>query len=137
MPYVLLGDLRGKIPQKFLVQALDDDQDGEVDAGLWELVQAQAARAVDSRLGQRYEVPFADPPAIVLEAALIFACEGIYARRVGPDENPFMGMGNAMRGKLDKIGSGAEPLIPTLNRAKPSGGVIASPARTHSDRLAI
>jgi len=137
MPYVVLGDLRGKIPQKFLVQALDDDQDGEVDAGLWELVQAQADRAVDSRLGQRYEVPFADPPAIVLEAALIFACEGIYARRVGPDANPFMGMGNAMRSKLDKIGSGAEPLIPTLNRAKPSGGVIASPARTHSSRLAV
>ena len=139
MPYVALDDLRGKIPQTFLVQALDDDRDGEVDAGLWELIQSQADQAVDSRLGQRYPVPFDDPPAIVSEAALIFACEAIYARRVGPEQNPWMGMGNAMRSRLERIGSGDESLTPEIARTKPSGGVISEPARTYSSagRLAI
>jgi hypothetical protein len=140
MAYVELTDLHGKIPPQFLIQALDDDADGAIDAGIWELVQSQAGQSVDSRLGQRYAVPLAaDAPGIAVarEAALIFALEGVYARRLPPDQNPWMGMGNAQRAKLDRIGAGDEPLTPTTNRVKPSGSVIASPARTDSERLAL
>lgn len=138
MAYVALSDLNGKIPPQFIVQALDDDADGAIDTGIWDLIASQAGQAVDARLGQRYEVPFADPaPAIVKEAALIFAAEAVYARRVGPEQNPWMGMGNAMRSKLDKIGAGEVPLTPEINRQKPSGVIVAEPSRTSGDRLAF
>lgn len=134
MPYVELTDLHGKIPPQFLIQALDDDQDGAVDAGLWELIQSQSGDAVDSRLGQRYEVPITDAKALPLarNAALIFAAEAVYARRVPPEQNPWMGQANTMRSKLDKIGKGEESLTPSVNRAKPSGVVVAEPSRTYS-----
>lgn len=140
MPYVSLTDVQANIPPPFLIQALDDNSDGAIDAGLWELIQGQAGRAVDSRLGQRYTVPLADDaPGIALarEAALIFACEACYARRVGPEQNPWMGMGNAMRGKLDRIGKGEEPLTPATPRGRPSGNVITEPSRTFSGGLAL
>lgn len=137
MAYVALSDLDGKIPPPFIVQALDDDADGVVDAGLWDLIASQAGQAVDARLGQRYEVPFTEPPAVVKEAALVFAAEALYARRVGPDANPWMAMGNAMRSKLDRIGRGEEPLAPTINRQKPSGVIVAEPSRTAGSRLAF
>jgi hypothetical protein len=139
MPYVELTDLHGKIPPQFLTQALDDDNDGMIDQGIWQLVQGQAEDAVNSRLAQRYTVPVTDPQALPLvrNAALIFACEGVYARRVAPEQNPWMGQANALRAKLDKIGTGDEPLVPTAPKARASGGVIAEPARTFSTRAAI
>ncbi len=85
-------------------------------------------------------MPLADDApgiAIAREAALIFALEGIYARRVAPDANPWMGMGNSQRAKLDRIGKGEETLAPATNRAKPSGSVIAECSRTDSSRLAL
>ena len=138
MAYITQADVQAKLPPKFFVQALDDDLDGNADAGLFDLIEGQAQRSIDSRLGQRYAVPFPDPvPALVAEAALIFTLEGIYARRVAPDQNPWMGMGNAMRSKLDAIGQGTQPLTPELQRRNPSVSVISSPSKTHSHRTAV
>lgn len=133
MAYVELSDVEGKIPSKFLIQALDDDNDGAIDTGIFELVQAQAGQEIDGRLGQRYEVPFVSPlPALVSLAALIFACEGVYARRVVPDQNPFKAQADGMRSKLDEIAKGEQPLTPEIQRKQPSVSVITSPSRTFS-----
>jgi hypothetical protein len=142
MPYVALTDLYGKIPQPFLVQALDDDQSGVANQATFDLIASQVALDIEARLGQRYATPFVASegqpiPQIVLHAALIFACEGVYARRVPIDQNPWTGMANSLRAKLDRIGNGQEPLTPSIQRQDPSVTVIAAPSKTFSRRTSI
>ena len=48
MAYISLDDLRGRIPEDFLIEALDDDGDGVIDA--WTDVEQGAADAVDAYL---------------------------------------------------------------------------------------
>jgi hypothetical protein len=138
MAYVCYTDVQGKIPPKFLIQALDDDLDGQPDPGLFDLIASQVSTDIDGRLGQRYAVPFSAPlPAIVSSAALIFACEAVYARRVTPEQNPWMGQGNSFRSKLDRIGQGLEPLTPELQRKAPSVSVIGECSKTFSRRSSV
>jgi hypothetical protein len=142
MPYVALTDLYGKIPAPFLIQALDDDQSGVANQATFDLIASQVALDIEARLGQRYATPFvATPgqpiPQIVLHAALIFACEGVYARRVAIDANPWTGMANSLRTKLDRIGQGLEPLTPTVQRQDPSVTAIQEWSKTHSRRTSI
>jgi len=134
--YVSLTDLQAIIPPAFLTQALDDDSDGVIDA--WTAVQAAAERAVNAALGVRFTVPFTDPiPAIVTEAAFLFAAEACYTRRgVEFDQNPFGKPAATMRATLRQIAAGEMPLAPGLERQKPSVSVISEPSRTHSTRLA-
>jgi phage gp36-like protein len=137
MPYVELSDLEAVIPSGFLTEALDDDNDGVIDA--WTAVQAAACRAVDAILGKRFAVPFTDPaPATVREAAFLFAAEACYTRRgVEFDKNPFGKSAAAARSDLRAIARGDEPLAPSVEREKPSVSIISSPSRTASDGLAL
>ena len=132
MPYLVQSDLHALVPAAFVVEALDDDRDGLADTGAWDAVQAVASEAVDSRLGGRYPVPFTTPlPALVVEAARIFACEALYLRRGrSGDENPFTRRANDLRAKLDAIGQGEQPLTPGATRARPPISIIQTPART-------
>ena len=133
MPYVALNDVTAVIPPQFLTQGLDDDGDGIADAGIFDLIAAQASDAVDLRLGQRYATPFTDPiPAVVKQAALIFAAEAVYGHRVPIDQNPWVAQGNSMRSKLDKMGAGEIPLTPELQRQLPSVSIISERSRTAS-----
>lgn len=137
--YVELTDLQAIIPAQFLTEALDDNNDGVIDA--WEAVQAAAERAVNAALGVRFAVPFiatdTDPiPAIVSEAAFLFAAEACYTRRgVEFDQNPFGKAAATMRATLRQIAAGEMPLAPSIERQKPSVSIITQPARTHSERL--
>ncbi len=137
-PYITMADLSGLIPCKFLIEGLDDDGDGAADPTAINLVCQGASDAVDSILGGRFETPFAMPiPKVVTEAAKIFACEMIHQRRgKSADENPFTKQANQLRdpetGKLTLIAKGEQPLTPQIQRAKPSGTVIAAPAKTSS-----
>lgn len=133
--YIELSDLQAVIPATFLTQSLDDDNDGVIDA--WTAVQAAAERSVNAALGVRFSVPFAAPvPAIVTEAAFLFAAEACYTRRgVEFDQNPFGKAASAMRATLRKIAAGEIPLSPDIERKKPSVSIITEPSRTHSDRL--
>lgn len=134
MPYVQQADVSVDIPPSFIVEALDDDGDGVADVGLWDQVAAAASTAVDSRLGQRYATPFVSPiPAIVTEAARIFASEMLYNRRgVAKDKNPFTEAADALREKLDLIGQGKQPLTPAIQRQQPSASVITERSKTFS-----
>jgi phage gp36-like protein len=139
VPYIELSELKGKIPDRDLIAALDDNQDGVVDADVWEQIQADVQTEIDGVLGQRYATPFTAPlPAVVKLAALRFAIEAVYQHRQPLGEkSPERANANAMRAKLGAIAKGDQPLAPEKQRARPSGSVISSPARTHSDRPAI
>ena len=105
--YLALSDLEGQIPPQFLIQALDDDNDGVVDA--WEQVQASAAEDVDALLEGRFTVPLtlSPLPKIIKRAAIAFACELCYRRRGTADaENPWKGRADAFRKILAAITAG-------------------------------
>lgn len=132
--YVLIADLAGLIPASFIVQALDDNEDGESDAAAWAAVLAQVHQAIDGTLGMRFPVPFAAPlPAKVSEAAGIFACELLYMRRgKSGEQNPWTARADAMRRTLERIAEGKLPLTPETQRATPPISIVAEPAKTTS-----
>lgn len=135
MSYFTKSDITIELPTEFLTEGLDDNADGAEDPGLWDALVASASRRVDSRLGQRYHVPFTGTiPALVKEAAIIFALDILYRRRgYGTEEsNPWMTASIAMEKKLTRIGNDEEPLTPTKQEARPSVSAITEPARTTS-----
>jgi len=105
--YLALSDLNGQIPPQFLIQALDDDNDGEIDA--WEVVKTAVQDDIDAALEGRFVVPLTfDPmPKVIKRAAVAFACELCYRRRSTPDaDNPWKGRADAMRKTLAGIQTG-------------------------------
>lgn len=132
MPYLASTDLHGLLPPAFVAEALDDDRDGSADSGVWDAVEEDAAGQIDSRLGGRYSVPFTAPlPAVVVEAAKVFACELLYQRRgMSGEANPWTARANAMRKRLEAIGDGSQPLTPTTTKVRPPVSVISTPAVT-------
>lgn len=134
--YTTFSQIKAKLPHDFVVEALDDDKDGEIDQDVLDLVLETAADEVDSRLGQRYAVPFdpADLPAIVSSASLVLVLETLYVRRGfgNAENNPFFTNAAETRRKLDKIGNGEGQLTPTAQRPRPSVAVFGEPAKTTS-----
>jgi phage gp36-like protein len=132
MSYVDQSDLKGKIPDRDLISALDDNGDGSIDTDVWAQIQVDVQTYIDGTLGQRYVVPFVDPlPPVIKLAAVQLALEQIYSRRTMADEKaPFVLQANAQRSKLAAIAAGSQPLTPDTHRAKPTGVVITDSAKT-------
>jgi hypothetical protein len=135
MPYVQQSDLNADVPPDFQTQALDDDNDGVADAGLWDAIAQKVSDAIDAQIGMRYAVPLqpdmvAYPntngfPAIIVNAARILAAEKLYARRPMPQSgNPWRAQADGVRKQLDQIAAGTRPLDPEEQRQKPSASVI-------------
>jgi phage gp36-like protein len=125
MSYTTETKIQTLIPAAHLTDALDDDRDGLADDGLLDTIIATAANAVDAYLSGLYTVPFSTPPAVVQEAALIFCCEAIYARRLTEaDKNPFTARANVWRDRLQKIGAGLLPLDAATAKPNTPGAVI-------------
>lgn len=139
MAYIELAELKGKIPDRDLLAALDDDEDGVIDAAVWAQIQSDVQREIDGTLGQRYSVPFAAPlPAVVSLAAQNLAIEAVYNHRGSlNDKSPERIAAKNSRSKLSAIANGEEPLAPGKERARPSASAITEPSRTHSTRPAI
>jgi len=129
--YVELKQLDGLIPHNLIVEALDDNKDGEIDEAAWNAVVAAVDASIDGPLSARYAVPLALPfPPVVRDGSIILTCEALYLRRgVIPEQNPFLSRANAIRARLDKIGSGEIALTPTSVKGSPSGAVICEPTR--------
>ncbi len=137
MAYISKSQIAAELPPKFLLEALDDDGDGEEDEGLWDIVEASAAESIDGPLGQRFTVPFSAPvPAIVTKAARVFVLELLYFRR-GITPNPWENQAKELRAKLNLIAAGEEPLTPAIDRAKPSVSKITEAAKTTSSTESI
>lgn len=135
--YITLDEVAAKLPAALVLEALDDNADGQIDQPVWAKIAAAACDEVDASVGQRYTTPFAalpDTPALIRSAALLFVCEMLYLRRGKGDKdtNPFLSRADAMRQKLDLIADGKQPLTPTAERPRQSVSVITEPARTSS-----
>jgi len=131
MSYVTQTQIETAIPAPHLLDALDDNRDGVADTGLLTAIIAQASQAVDAFLCGLYDVPFTDPPAIVKEAAFVFACELIYARReMGGDDkkSPWLGRANAWRTQLQKVAGSELPLDSTTTPTIPGVAVESTPS---------
>lgn len=141
MSYILQTALKGKVPDDLLLQALDDNADGMADDGIWDTIAADVDRAIDGRLEGRYAVPLAAPlPAVVIEAATVFAAEAVYMRRgLAGDQNPWIKQADAFRKRLEAIGAGEQPLKNNVTPAKSGGSVITEPSRVYdpSNRLIL
>lgn len=95
--YITLDDLKGKLPASQIVDALDDDRDGEIDAAVLTQLLNEASTAVDGYLEGRYTTPLTAEmfttgriPAAIVEAAKLIALKVICGRRGIADENfPF------------------------------------------------
>lgn len=111
MPYVLKAEVLGEIPLPHLIDALDDDGDGQEDAGAFDQLVASASNAVDAFLAGIYTTPFPDPaPAQVRAATLTFVLEKVYLRRPVGEKNPYAARANWWRERLEKIGQREIPL---------------------------
>lgn len=134
--YTTIDQVKAKLPQTFLVEALDDDRDGMIDEDVWSAVAEEAADQVDARLGQRYATPFdlLALPAPAKSASLLFCLETLYLRRgYGTEEsNPFLASARAARKELEAIGAGDKALSPTAEKPRPSVAVFGEPAKTTS-----
>jgi phage gp36-like protein len=129
MPYIELSDIKSEIPTQHLVQALDDDGDGEIDA--WAEVQTAACEDVDALLEGRFAVPLtlSPLPRIIKRAAIAIACDRCYRRRGTPDqENPWKSRADAFVKMLKSITAGELKLsvVPDADAAvaDPAGSVI-------------
>ena len=112
MSYTSQSQIETLIPPADLTAILDDDRDGQPDSGLLDNIIAGASQAVDAYLAASYPMPLPNPaPAAAAEAALLFACEMCYARRLNQDQkNPFTSRANYWRERLAQIGRGEIPL---------------------------
>lgn len=131
--YVTMSDISGRLPAAFLIQALDDDNDGAADAGVWTQIAADVKGRIDGILGTKYAVPFENPlPAIVTEAARVFACEALYTRRgfATKENNPWLERADKIMAVLKDIATGKIQLTATSKRANRPAVIIAERAKT-------
>jgi phage gp36-like protein len=132
--YIEQSDVAGLIPADFLTEALDDNGDGAADSGIWDSALAAAQNEVDGRLGGLYTVPFSGTiPAVVKAATQTLSLWLIYKRRgVADAANPWAELAMKWLDKLDKIGSGKEPLVAAVT-PKVAGDVIGEDSKLFSE----
>jgi phage gp36-like protein len=137
MPYVTKNDMLAVIPTEILTAAVDDQNMGDDTENVWDIIAAAAARRIDSILGSRYDVPFADPaPAIVREAAVTFAAFMLFARRQAGDNNPWAKAADAIAARLQDIANGISDI--SVDDSESAPYAITEPSKTYNDgRLMI
>lgn len=132
MPYVTRQEIAPLFTAEWLLQALDDNNDGAEDAGVFEQLALTASRRVDGILGLRFPVPFAAPyPPPVVDAARAFVCEALYLRRMGADQrgNPWSMTARQAEERLQRIALGELPIFPHTTIR---GGRVGTPTTAFS-----
>jgi hypothetical protein len=129
--YCTITQVEARVPHAIVLQALDDNRDGQIDADVQAAWETSVDGEIDGFLGQRYSVPFTGTiPSVVFSAALILRAEALYHRRgVASDANPFSALASAIRLKLDRIGRGLDPLTSDTPKAHAPGVIIAEASR--------
>lgn len=126
MSYVTRDQVTDLLPEKVLVDALDDDKDGAEDDGLLDSIIATAALEVDGYLSGLFTVPFANPPAKVKAASLIFVMEALYQRRqIATDDNPFTKRATWWRTHLQAVGNRELPFDAATPKSS-AAGIVTS-----------
>lgn len=134
MAYTSRGAIVAKLPDRYVVEALDDDGDGEEDAGLLDTIIATGDTEIDGYLEGRYQLPLSPTPAKLATASLVIALEAIYYRRgLSREDNPWANRASEIRASLRRIQAGEENLFAGTEKAEAGVVVVAEPARTHSN----
>jgi hypothetical protein len=140
--YIEIEDLNGLLPPGSVLQALDDDGDGEADELRFSEVRQAAEDAVNGVLSTSLTVPVASPSnyPFLKHVTRYEAARICYARR-GYDVDsgrgfPHFTVWESAWKQLAKIGAGDLPLGPSSGdsgtRTNPRGAIITGPARTYS-----
>ncbi len=139
--YIQLEDLDSLIPNGWVVQALDDDGDGNADTLLWDKVRAAAEDAVNGVLSTSLAVPVDSPEnyPFLKHVTRYEASRVCFARR-GYDTSttafPHYEIWKEAWKQLKRVGEGELTLGPSSGgsgtRTNPRGSFITGPARTHS-----
>ena len=128
--YATLQQVAARVPMELIVQALDDNRDGQIDADVEAAWHAAADSQIDGAICQRYTVPVSPVPPVLATAGLILRCFFLYQRRNVPDEsNPFSLEAKEVRAKLNRIGRGDDPLTPDIEKARPVATIVSEPSR--------
>jgi phage gp36-like protein len=132
MAYIEQSELKGLLPEAFIIEALDDDEDGAADAGAWAEVAAGVQEAIDGPLSMRFPTPFAEPlPKILKRCARYFAVELLYSRRGLSDKNPHAETTKGLHALLRAIARReAELSAGVTPNAGQGGAVLDEPTRT-------
>lgn len=131
MAYLVRADVEGKIPPAQITEALDDDNDGVEDVGLWEKIAAGIDSEIDGAIAQRYQLPLPTVPVWLRPGACMLACETLFQRRgIAADQNPFTDAAGKFRVKLEAIANGEAKLDVVQASAKPPISIIYENAGT-------
>jgi len=137
--YFVLSDLEALIPPGWVVEALDDDADGESDALLFDQVRDMAEAEVNGKIGRRYAVPLSPAEgsslAQWLKHAATMLAAGICYKRRGADawaKCPYIDEIEDIRKDLAKIAAGDMPLDVGEERAVESAEIISQDSRINS-----
>lgn len=81
--YCSLEDIRNRLAPNILLQLTDMNGDGQPDTAIVEAAIADADAEIDAYVGNRYRVPFKEPPAIVQQLSALLAIANLFARLPG------------------------------------------------------
>ncbi len=132
--YITQQQVEDEFSAPRLLNALDDDGDGNPDDGLLDRIIAAAQLAVDGFLAGRYITPLSPVPQFAQEATLIFVCEKIYERRrQGTDEkNPYTTRANDFRQELKDIADRKKSLDARERPAFVPGAIISRKSKINA-----
>lgn len=120
MAYTTQAAVEGRVPPRILLDALDDDDDGQIDSGLMDRIIANASADVDLFIGNRVATPMTSPTSGVCAAALWFVIRDIYARRRDELPKEFADAIAAVTKWLMQVRDGEQTIDSTL------GGLVAA-----------
>lgn len=130
--YIQQTDLANYIDNVQIIAFTDDFATGILNTTVLNNVMQMASDQCDALVSSIYSVPFATPPAKIKQAAIIFACEALYFRRLTPVEsNPMKEQADYWRKQLMLVNAGQLSLDESFNRGFSPVGF--SVTRTRAD----
>lgn len=134
--YIERAQIEAIVPPAFLLEALDDDNDGEEDSGVYDALVSGAQDEVDGYFAPVVTVPFETVPPLAKVATKLFILESLYARRGYSKDtepkNPWYSQAAGMRARLQRVSSGDERVSPTQAQVVPGVVLVSEPSRTQS-----
>ena len=81
--YSSIEDIQKRLSTETLLTLADKDEDGQPDTTILEAAIADADAEIDAYLGNRYRVPFEEPPALVRSMSTVLAINVLFSRVPG------------------------------------------------------
>ena len=135
MAYITQTDLANYIDNLNLIAATDDFATGTVNTTVLNNLLQTASDKADSLVSSIYTVPFGNPvPVKIKQAAIIFAVEMLYARRLTPDQkNPMTPQADELRKTLMDINRGLLSLDAAVVRVFTPVVISSHPSRANTN----